>query len=52
MTKCIAELKDRLQEALARKGWKAVDLVEATGVPKGAISYYLAGRSKPKADRL
>ena len=52
MTKCVAELKDRLQEALARKGWKAVDLVEATGVPKGAVSYYLAGRSKPKADRL
>ena len=45
-------LKDRLQEALDRKGWKAVDLVERTGVPKGAVSYYLAGRSKPKADRL
>lgn len=48
----MAELKDRLQQALDRKGWKAVDLVEKTGVPKGAISYYLAGRSKPKADRL
>ena len=50
--KNIAELKDRLQQALDRKGWKAVDLVERTGVPKGAVSYYLAGRSKPKADRL
>lgn len=48
----MAELKDRLQQALDRKGWKAVDLVEKTGVPKGAISYYLSGRSKPKADRL
>lgn len=47
-----AELKDRLQQALDRKGWKAVDLVEKTGVPKGAVSYYLSGRSKPKADRL
>ena len=46
------ELKVRLQQALDRKGWKAVDLVEKTGVPKGAVSYYLAGRSKPKADRL
>lgn len=46
------ELKDRLQQALDRKGWKSVDLVEATGVPKGAVSYYLSGRSKPKADRL
>lgn len=48
----IAELRDRLSEALARKGWKAVDLVERTGVPKGAVSYYLAGKSKPKTDRL
>ena len=47
-----AELKDRLQQALDRKGWKAVDLVEKTNVPKGAISYYLSGKSKPKADRL
>lgn len=52
MAKNIAELRDRLQQALDRKGWKSVDLVEATGVPKGAISYYLSGRSKPKADRL
>ena len=48
----VAELRDRLSEALARKGWKAVDLVERTGVPKGAVSYYLGGRSKPKTDRL
>ena len=47
-----AELRDRLSEALARKGWKAADLVERTGVPKGAVSYYLAGKSKPKTDRL
>lgn len=52
MTKNVADLKDRLQQALDRKGWKAVDLVEKTGVPKGAVSYYLSGRSKPKADRL
>jgi transcriptional regulator with XRE-family HTH domain len=48
----VAEFRDRLSEALARKGWKAVDLVERTGVPKGAVSYYLAGKSKPKSDRL
>lgn len=47
-----AELKDRLQQALDRKGWKAVDLVDRTGVPKGAISYYLSGKSRPKSDRL
>ena len=47
-----AELKDRLQQALDRKGWRPVDLVENTEIPKGAISYYLSGKSKPKADRL
>ncbi len=47
-----AELKDRLQMAMNIKGVRAVDLVEQTGVPKGAVSYYLAGRSQPKADRL
>ena len=30
----LEELKDRLQQALARKGWKAVDLVENTDIPK------------------
>ena len=47
-----AELKDRLHMAMKLRGVRAVDLVERTGVPKGAISYYLAGRSQPKADRL
>lgn len=47
-----AEIKDRLKEALAIRQMKAVDLVEASGVPKSAISFYLAGKSKPKADRL
>lgn len=47
-----AEIKDRLREALAIRQMKAVDLVEASGVPKSAISFYLAGKSKPKADRL
>ena len=46
------ELRDRLREALNRRGWRAVDLVEATGIPKGTISYYLSGKTEPKADRL
>lgn len=48
----MAELKDRLQEALTRNNMKSVDLCNKTGIPKGAISYYLAGKSKPKQDRL
>ena len=46
------ELKDRLQQAMARNNMKAVELCEKTGIPKGAISYYLAGKSKPKSDRI
>ena len=45
-------LKSRLREAMNLRGMKAVDLCENTGIPKGAISYYKAGKSQPKADRL
>lgn len=48
----IAVFKDRLREALRHKEFKAIDLSESTGIPKGAISYYLAGKSTPKSDRL
>ena len=47
-----AEIKDRLKEALGMRQMRAIDLAEASGVPKSAISFYLAGKSKPKADRL
>lgn len=47
-----AELRDRLRIALEKRNMRAVDLMDATGVPKSAISFYLAGKSKPKADRL
>lgn len=46
------EIKDRLKEAMTVRQMRAADLVEASGVPKSAISFYLAGKSKPKADRL
>ena len=46
------ELKDRLREAMELRGMRAVDLVEQTGIPKGTISYYLSGKTEPKADRL
>lgn len=46
------ELKDRLREALKLRGMRAADLVERTGIPKGTISYYLSGKTEPKADRL
>lgn len=46
------EIKDRLREAMELRGLRAVDLVDKTDIPKGAISYYLAGRSQPKSDRI
>lgn len=48
----MAELKDRLKEALNMKNMRPVDLSEKTGIPKGALSYYLSGKSQPKSDRL
>lgn len=48
----VAELKDRLREALSVRGMKAIELSEKADIPKGAISYYLSGKSQPKADRL
>ena len=38
--------------ALDMRNMKAADLCQKTGIPKGAISYYLSGKSEPKADRL
>ena len=46
------EFRTRLNNALTERGLRAVDLCERTGIPKGAISYYLSGKSQPKADRL
>lgn len=46
------ELRDRLRQALTLRGLRATDLVDKTGIPKGTISYYLSGKTEPKADRL
>ena len=47
-----AELKDRLREALKDAGMKPIELSEKTGIPKSMVSYYLSGKTKPKADRI
>lgn len=46
------ELKERLQEAMRLRGIRATDITQNTAIPKGAISYYLSGKSQPKSDRL
>lgn len=51
-TERVAKLQDRLKEALKIRCMKAIELSEKTDIPKGAISYYLSGKSNPKADRL
>lgn len=47
-----AELKDRLREALDFNNMRPIELSEKTGIPKSMVSYYLSGKSKPKADRI
>lgn len=46
------ELRDRLRQAMDLRGMRATDLVEKTEIPKGTLSYYLSGKTEPKADRL
>lgn len=41
-----AELKDRLREAMDRKGVKAIELATALDIPRSAVSQYLSGKSK------
>lgn len=48
----VARLQDRLKEALSVRGMKAIDLSEKLDISRGTISYYLSGKSSPKADRL
>lgn len=47
-----SNLHDRLNEAIEAAGMRPVDLCEKTGIPKSMLSYYLNGKTKPKADRL
>ena len=43
-SKC--SLKDRLYEAMALRGKKAIDLTRDLDIPKSAISQYLSGKSQ------
>ena len=48
----MAEFKDRLKEAIEISGLKPAEIVELSGINKGALSSYLSGRYKPKQDNL
>jgi transcriptional regulator with XRE-family HTH domain len=47
-SKRVATTAERLQEAMQAAGKKPVDLVKASGIDRGAISRYLAGKYEPK----
>lgn len=47
-SKRISTTAERLREALARSGKKQADLVRATGLDRGSVSSYLAGKYEPK----
>lgn len=46
--KRISTTAERLREALTRSGKKQADLVRATGLDRGSVSSYLAGKYEPK----
>jgi transcriptional regulator with XRE-family HTH domain len=45
-------ISGRMRKALALRGMKQVDIVEKTGISKGSISSYVAGRYEPKPNSL
>ena len=47
-----SKFSDRLKEAMAIRGLKAVDLCEKTNIHKSALSQYLSGKFVPKQGRL
>ena len=46
--KRLSTTAERLREALSRSGKKQADLVRETGLDRGSISSYLAGKYEPK----
>ena len=48
----LATISERLHEGMCLRGLKQVDLIERTGINKGALSSYLSGRYKPKQDNI
>mgnify|MGYP001183176868 CR=1 FL=1 len=46
------ETAERLRTALHKRAMKPVELAERTGIPRSAVSQYLAGKYVPKQDKL
>ena len=43
---------ERIKEGMSLRGLKQVDLVEKTGISKGALSSYISGRYTPKQNNI
>ena len=48
----VATASDRIKEALAMRKMRQADLVRATGIDKGSISYYISGKYEPKNEAV
>lgn len=48
----MATTAERLKEAMALRGCKQAELVEKTGINKGALSCYISGKYKPKQNNV
>ena len=46
------EIKERMKQAMQMRSIKQAELAEKTGIDKGQISSYLAGKYKPKQENL
>lgn len=44
----MATTSERLKEIMALRNIKQVDIIEKTGITKGALSSYISGRYEPK----
>lgn len=42
----------RIQEGMNLRGYKQIDLVQKTGISKGALSSYISGRYVPKQNNI
>ena len=42
----------RLKEIIALRNVKQIDIIESTGITKGALSSYISGRYEPKQDKI
>ena len=48
----MAKIADRIKEGLSLRNMKQVDLVEKTGINKGALSSYISGSYEPKQKNI